>query len=239
MKRFYTLVLSQRDQDNGLHRILLDGRPVKTPGKEPLAVPSDALAAAIVSEWAGQGEKIDPATMPIMGFANASIDQVLPDVATFAKGIAAYGANDLLCYRASDPNELVAEQAQLWDPLLDWARDRYDVAFVVTSGIMPVDQPAATVERLYAAVDALDPWLLSGFSTLVSISGSLLGSLALVEGVITADALWAAAHVDEAWQARQWGEDAEAIARNAIRRGQYDDAARYCALVAGASDSPA
>ncbi|MET0364530.1 MAG: ATP12 family protein [Sphingobium sp.] len=239
MKRFYTLALSERDAATGLYRILLDGRPVRTPGKAPLAVPGEALAATIVSEWAGQGERIDAATMPVTGFVNATIDQILPDVAGFASGVAAYGANDLFCYRAEEPTELVNEQAALWDPILDWAQERYGVTFAVTGGIMPVNQPAATVERLNAVVDALDPWLLSAFSTIVSITGSLIGALALVEGAVTTDALWTAVHVDEAWQARQWGEDAEAVARTAIRRAQYEDAARYCALVAGTPDTPA
>ncbi|HEX7872002.1 MAG TPA: ATP12 family protein [Sphingobium sp.] len=238
MKRFYTLALSERDAATGLHRFLLDGRPVKTPARETLAVPGETLAAAIVSEWSAQGEAIDPATMPVTGFANAAIDRVLPDAASFTATIAAYGANDLFCYRADEPAELVAEQAALWEPVLDWARGRYGVTFAVTSGIMPVNQPAETVERLNAAVDALDPWLLSAFSTLVSITGSLIGPLALVEGALTADALWTAVQVDEDWQARQWGEDAEAVARTAIRRVHYDDAARYCALVAAGPDTP-
>ncbi|MCE7798605.1 ATPase [Sphingobium sufflavum] len=239
MKRFYTLALSERDDESGGYRILLDGRPVKTPMRAPLSVPGEGLAAAIVAEWQGQGETIDPGAMPVTGFANATIDQVLPDVATFAATIAEYAASDLLCYRADGPQPLVEEQARHWDALLDWARGRFDAAFVVTSGIMPVQQPAATVERLTAAAHALDPWLLSALSTIVSISGSLVGSLALVEGATDADALWEAAHVDEAWQVRQWGEDHEAVARTAIRRAHYDDAARYCALVAGAPDTAA
>ncbi|MFT3967514.1 MAG: ATP12 family protein [Sphingobium sp.] len=239
MKRFYTLALSEHDAGSGLHRILLDGRAVKTPARAPLAVPGAALAAAIVSEWSAQGERIDPATMPVTGFANATIDRVLPDVTGFARTITDYGGSDLFCYRAGDPVELAAEQARLWDPLLDWARERYGVAFAVTSGIMPVNQPVETVEQLSAAVRALDPWLLSGLSTIVSIGGTLLGALALIEGRLSPDQLWSAAHVDEEWQARQWGEDAEAVARTALRRAQFDDAAHYCALVAGAPDSAA
>lgn len=237
MKRFYTLALSERDIDTGSHHILLDGRPVKTPQRAPLAVPGQALAAAIVSEWSGQGEQIDPATMPMTGFANASIDQVLPNVASFAGTIADYAVSDLLCYRSGDPVELVAEQAAAWDPLLEWAHTRFDASFTVTSGIMPVDQPAGTVKALTATVHALDPWLLSAFSTIVTLSGSLIGSLALVEGAITPDAFWSVIHVDEEWQARQWGEDHEAVARTAIRRAQYDDAACYCALVTGGPDT--
>lgn len=231
MKRFYTLALSEHDAATGLYRILLDGRAVKTPAREELAVPGAALAATLTAEWMGQGEKIDPASMPMTGFANATIDRVLPDVAGFADGIAAYAASDLFCYRATEPAELVAEQAAAWDAPLDWAKARYGIGFAVTSGIMPVDQPGATVARLGQAVADLDPWLLVGLSTIVSIGGSLVGALALVEGAMDADALWAAAHVDEHWQARQWGEDHEAAKRHALRRIQFDDAARWCALV--------
>lgn len=232
MKRFYKTAGHTADA-TGMHAITLDGRPVRTPARAVLAVPARALADAIAAEWNAQGERIDAATMPITGFANAAIDRVLPDVATFVRTISAYGANDLLCYRADDPPELVAEQATAWDPLLGWARGRYDIAFTVTGGIMPVDQPAATVERLTAAVAALDPWLLPGLGTIVSLAGTLVGALAFAEGAVTADALWTAACVDEDWQVRQWGDDYEAAARAESRKLQFLDAARWCELVLG------
>jgi chaperone required for assembly of F1-ATPase len=233
MKRFYTEASRVLDAATGMHAILLDGRPVRTPARMALAVPGAALADAIVAEWATQGEHIDPASMPMTGFANATIDRALPDVAGFADGIAAYGASDLFCYRADEPAELVALQAAAWDPLLAWARTRYDIAFTVTDGIMPVDQPQASVDRLTAAVHALDPWLLAGLSHVVTIGGSLIGALALVEEAVNAATLWGAVQVDEDWQMRQWGEDADAMARAGARRAQFDDAARYCALVKG------
>jgi chaperone required for assembly of F1-ATPase len=233
MKRFYTEASRVLDAATGMHAILLDGRPVRTPARMALAVPGAALADAIAAEWAAQGEHIDPASMPMTGFANATIDRVLPDVAGFASGIAAYGASDLFCYRADEPPELVALQSAAWNPLLAWARARYDIAFTVTDGIMPVDQPQASIDRLTAAVHALDPWLLAGLSHIVTIGGSLIGALALAEGAVNAATLWDAVQVDEDWQMRQWGEDADAMARASVRRAQFDDAARYCALVKG------
>jgi chaperone required for assembly of F1-ATPase len=230
MKRFYKT--AHREAGEGAtHRILLDGRSVKTPARAALEVPGMGLAEAIAAEWNAQGEKIDPAAMPLTGFANATIDRVLPDTATFVGTVAPYGANDLFCYRADDPAELVAEQAAAWDPLLDWARARYDIAFAVTDGIMPVNQPPATVERLRHAVEALDPWHLAGLSTLVSLGGTLIGALALLEGAIDAEALWMATRIDEDFQAREWGEDYEAVEKAAARKAQFLDAARYCALV--------
>lgn len=232
MKRFWKMVQVVPAEGGGW-AIRLDGRPVRTPARAELAVPSETLANAIVAEWDTQGETIDPASMPMTGFANATIDRILPALDDFRAGIAAYGASDLFCYRADEPAELVELQAEHWDPLLGWAQRRYDVSFAVTGGIMPVDQPAATRARLTAAVDALDPWLLASAATLTQIGGSLIGMLAHLEGVIDAQALFEAASLDERWQAQQWGEDAEAAARLAVRRADFLAAARYCALVAG------
>ncbi|MBO9574328.1 MAG: ATPase [Sphingobium sp.] len=229
MKRFYKD--AQAVPETGGWAIRLDGRGVKTPARAALAVPGKALAEAIAQEWRGQGETIDPATMPLTGFANATIDQVLPALATFRGQIAAYAASDLLCYRADDPAELVARQAALWDPLLEWARGRYDVSFLVTGGIMPVEQPATTSARLRGAVEALDPWQLAGAAVLTQIGGSLVGMLAFLEGRVEAEALFDATSLDEIWQAEQWGEDVEAAARMAVRRADFLNAARYCGLV--------
>ncbi len=230
MKRFYKDAAAQAEGDGWAIR--LDGRPVRTPARAPLAVPGAALARAIAAEWQAQDETIDPATMPMTGFANATIDRVLPALGDFRGQIAAYGESDLFCYRAADPADLVARQAEVWDPLLAWAQARYGVRFAVTTGIMPVDQPAATLARLRGAVEALDPWLLAGAAVLTQIGGSLAGMLAHLAGEIPAEALFDAATLDERWQAGQWGEDAEAAARLAQRRADMLAAARWCALVA-------
>jgi chaperone required for assembly of F1-ATPase len=230
MKRFYKVADAVAQADGWA--IQLDGRPVKTPARVPLAVPGEALAQAIVAEWEAQGEAIDPASMPMTGFANATIDRVLPALGDFRAQIAAYGMSDLLCYRAAEPPELVVLQAASWDELLDWARVRFDVSFAVTSGIMPVDQPAATLARLSAAVDALDPWMLAGAATLTQIGGTLIGTLAHFESEIEAEELFDVVSHDERWQAEKWGEDEEATAQLAARRVDFLDAARYCTLAA-------
>lgn len=230
MKRFWTSAQAIASEDGW--SIGLDGRAVRTPARALLVVPGAALAQAIAEEWNGQGEEIDPATMPMTGFANATIDRVLPALGDFRGQVAAYAESDLLCYRADGPQTLIAWQEAQWQPLLDWAGERFGIAFVVTQGIIPVDQPALTLAGLRAAVEALDPWLLAGFATLVQISGTLVGSLALMEGRLSAQDMFAAASLDEAWQAEQWGEDAEESARLARRRADFLNAARYCALAA-------
>lgn len=231
MKRFYASA-SVIPHGAG-HAVQLDGRPVRTPSRALLVLPNAALAQAIAGEWDAQGDSIDPRTMRLTGLANAAIDMIAPKPDVFVTDIARYGETDLLCYRAEGPAGLVQRQAEHWDPLLDWARKRYDIAFQVTSGIRHVEQPEATVRRLYQAVAALPPFVMAGVSPLVSLTGSLVATLALIEDAVDPDTVWNAAHVDEHWQAELWGADAEATALLESRRVEFDDCVRFSALASG------
>ncbi|GAA3250687.1 ATP12 family chaperone protein [Sphingomonas yabuuchiae] len=222
MKRFWNNVSVDGDRV-----VRLDDRPVRTPGRVPLALPTPALAEAVAGEWRGVEEIVDPRAMPLTGLANAAIDRIGADPAPFAEGLARYAESDLLCYRADSPPELVARQDAVWNPLLDWARDRYDVHFTLVTGIMHRPQPSATVERLAHAVAALDPFRLAALSPVVTITGSLVLALALLEDAADADTIWTAAHVDEDFQAEQWGEDYLAVEAREAKRREFDAAVRF------------
>ncbi|SMF69510.1 ATP12 family chaperone protein [Allosphingosinicella indica] len=219
MKRFYER--AEAVPSDGAHAIHLDGRPVRTPARAPLLLPTRALGDAVAGEWQAQGETVDPRSMPLTGLANAAIDRVAPDRQAFAAGLARYGESDLLCYRADGPETLVRRQADAWDPILDWARRRYDVDLAVTAGVVHRAQPPETVARLAKAVAARDAFALATLSPLVTVSGSLLIALALAEGAIDLDTAWAAAALDEQYQAEQWGADAEAAAALAAREAEF------------------
>jgi len=224
MKRFY------KDVTIADGAILLDGRSVRTPARASLVLPGAALADAVAEEWRAQGDSIDPRSMPMTGLANAAIDRVAPDPAAFARPIAAYAESDLLCYRAAEPPDLVARQTEAWDPLLAWATRRYDVHFTVVEGIVHMAQPAATIARLHDALVALDPFVLTAMSPLVTIGGSLVTALALVEEEIGAEDAFAVTHLDELWQAEHWGEDYFATQARDARRADFLAAARFVAL---------
>jgi len=226
VKRFYKKAEAGEDR-----AILLDGRPVRTPGRAPLVAPTEALAGAIADEWNLQDDVIDPRSMPLTGLANAAIDRVAADPQAFADGLAAYGESDLLCYRAEGPETLAARQSELWDPILAWVQQRYEIVFELAMGVIHMPQPPETVVHLREAVAARDPFQLAGLSPLVTISGSLIVALAVAEGAISLDAAWAAATLDEQWQAENWGEDAEAAAALANRRRDFAAAARFLALL--------
>jgi chaperone required for assembly of F1-ATPase len=211
--------------------IRLDGRVLKTPARAELILPTDSLAYAIAAEWRDVEGTIDPRAMPLTGLANGAIDRIAPDPATFAAKLAEYAQGDLLCYRADHPATLLAHQGETWDPPLDWARARYDVDFVVTAGIVHVDQPAETVTRLTRAVASRDAFHLAGLSPLVTLSGSLVLALALAEGAMTEEQVWLAAELDQLWQAEHWGEDSLATTMREDKRHDFKAAARFLALL--------
>lgn len=229
MKRFWKSVSVAPEGD--AWGIRLDDRPVKTPARAPLAVPSKALSEAIADEWRAVEGKIDPRAMPLTGLANAAIDRVAPDRLAFADSLARYAEADLTCYRAEGPKGLIDRQQQHWDELIGWARRRFDVDFTTTSGLIHVAQPKATVERLAHAISALDAFHLAGLSPLVTIGGSLVAALAVAEEAITPEQAWDAVSVDERWQAEQWGADSEAEAALENRHRDFLAAARFLELL--------
>lgn len=229
MKRFWKQ--AEVIAEAGGWGIALDGRPVRTPERAPLAVPTRALAEAIAAEWDAQGEDIDPASMPLTGLANAAIDLASPDPAAFAEPIAAYAESDLFCYRDDRDAALQAEQAAAWNPLLAWAEARHGVEFALTQGVLPIDQPPATIAALRAALLAHDPFRLAALTPLVTIGGSLVAGLALAEDAFAADALWDAVSLDELYQERRWGADSEAQKARARREADWHHAARFLSLL--------
>ena len=229
MKRFWKEAAAARSGEGW--GVALDGRPVRTPARVLLEVPSEALAQAIADEWADVGDALDPRQLPLTGLANAAIDRVAPDREAFVSNLAHYAQGDLACYRAEGTSALVARQEESWDALLGWARRRFDVDFCTTTGVIDVDQPAATVERLSHALAVLDPFRLAGLSPLVTIGGSLLAALAVLEEALTPDGAWAVVTVDDRWQFEQWGADAEALAAIENRRQDFLAAARFLKLL--------
>ena len=229
MKRFWNDVAVEPEE--GGWTVKLDGKPLRTPAPAPLVVPTQALADGIANEWRAVEGDVDPRAMPLTGLANAAIDRVAPERRAFAGGLGRYAEADLACYRSDWPPELVSRQAAEWDPLLAWARRRYDVDFCTTSGLLHVPQPQATIERLDHAGAALDAFRLAGLSPLVTIGGSLIAGLAVLEKAITPEAAWEAVSLDERWQLEQWGADAEAEKALENRRRDFMSAARFLGLL--------
>jgi chaperone required for assembly of F1-ATPase len=223
-KRFYKQVTV--DARGGGHAVHLDGRPIRTPNKLVLVLPTPRMAAAIAEEWDAQREHIDPMTMPLTRLANSVRDQVDGREVEVRADIVKYAGSDLLCYRAESPAELVAAQAAAWDPVLDWARENLGADFAVGTGLMPVAQTAASRAAIETAVAPLSSFALASAHVMTTLLGSVLLMLATETGRITPEEAWKAAHVDEDWQATKWGADAEAARRQESRKIEFLAAVR-------------
>jgi chaperone required for assembly of F1-ATPase len=220
-KRFYTSV-GVIEADGGF-AVALDGKPIKTPSGKIVAVPKRAIADAMAAEWEAQKETIDPLTMPMTRFANSVVDAVIDRVGIVRDDIAKYFNSDLLFYRAAHPEVLIAREGEHWDGVLFWAADTLGAHFILAQGIMHVTQPEQAVT---AARDALpdDPWRVAALSVVTTLTGSALLALALHQGAREPEQVWTAAHVDEDFNAEQWGQDEEVVARRAARKRDFDAA---------------
>lgn len=214
----------------GGHSVLLDGKPARTPGRLPLALPSRELAEAVAGEWREQGETIDAATMPLTRLANSTIDGVIPRSAEVAGDAARYATSDLICYRAEYPAGLVVLQKRHWDPVLAWIARELGLQFRTGVGIGHVAQPEATLREVERIVAALAPFPLAALHSMTTLMGSVLLALVHARGGLSMDATWEAAHVDEDWQISQWGADAEAAARRIARRRDFEAASLFYRL---------
>lgn len=227
-KRFWTAAAVA--PVTGGFTVTLDGRAVKTPAKAPLVLPSEGLARLVAAEWDAQTDVVTPETMPATRTANSAIDKVAVNFTEVAEMLADYGGTDLLCYRAAAPQALIDRQAAGWDPLLEWARLRYDAPLQVTVGVMFIAQPPASLAALRAAVFAQTPFQLAALHDLIAISGSLVLGLAVAEGRLSAEEAFSLSRIDEQWQIDQWGEDEEAAALEARKRQALAEAARFYGL---------
>ena len=210
--------------------IALDDRPVKTPMKVALRLPTLPLAESVAADWAAQGEKLDPASMILTKLANTAIDRVAANREAIEAEVLDYANSDLVCYRADRPPDLVQRHTRQWDPVVDWARTALDAPFAVTMGVMHRPQAEAALSALAPALQELSDFELAAFHTLMTLTGSALIALMLARRAISPEEAWITAHVDEDYQIEHWGEDAEAEARRAARLKEFMAACRFLGL---------
>jgi chaperone required for assembly of F1-ATPase len=230
LKRFYKYAAASEME--GGFALLLDGKTARTPAKKRLVLPTRALAEAIAAEWKVQENEIDPEKMPLTRLANLAIDRVSEEAAAIRGEIVRYASSDHVLYRAGKPEGLVALQAEHWDPTLEWACSALGARFILAEGVNFVAQPEAALAAVRAEAEKWPlPFALAALASLTSLAGSALIALALASGRLTAVEAWNAAHVDEDWNVRQWGEDAEAVSRRTQRFSEFEAAAKMLALL--------
>ncbi len=232
LKRFFADATAQPldGPEDRRWTVTLDGRPLRTPAKAAFAAPR-RVAEAAAAEWAAQGERIAPETMPVTRAVNAAVDRVSTARDAVVAAIAAYGETDLICYRADAPAELARRQADQWDPLMRWSAEALGAPLIAVVGVTPTPQPAQALAALTAAVRAESDLGLAALHELTTLSGSLVIGLATQRGRLGAADAWTASRLDEAWQTERWGVDAEAEAAAAAKRRDFEAAARLAEML--------
>ncbi|MBP7000217.1 ATP12 family chaperone protein [Amaricoccus sp.] len=229
-RRFWTEATVEPAADG--FGVSLDGKPLMTPAGKPLAAPARALAEAVAEEWRAVEGAIRPEAMPFTRAVNVAVDRIDAARAAVVEQIAAYGESDLLCYRAAAPEALRRRQEAAWDPVLAWAAEALAARLLTGEGVMHRLQPQASLDALAAALIGEDAFALTALHELTTLSGSLVLALAVRRGALDPDEAWALSRVDEAWQAEQWGEDAEAVQAAARRRQDFLNAAKLLEMLA-------
>jgi chaperone required for assembly of F1-ATPase len=227
-KRFYKEVTTKSEGEGVSVR--LDGKPVRTPAKAPLILPNTALAEAVAAEWRAQGERIDPETMPLTKLADSTIDGVRGREDAVLGDILRYAGSDLVCYRAEGPPGLAVAQAKHWDPMLDFAKDRLAAPLRLAQGVVPAEQPPASLDAIKGRLQTFDAWELGALHALTGVAGSALLALAVALKHLSPEQAWEVAHVDEDWQISQWGQDEEARIKRANRWRDFAAAAHMLKL---------
>jgi chaperone required for assembly of F1-ATPase len=222
-KRFYSVVTT-REVDDG-YALELDGKTVRTPGRLPLVVPTQALASLVAAEWQQQVDVIDPATMPVTRLLNTALDGVATDPQAVFEDILRFSSSDLLCYRADGPEGLVARQSERWDPVIDWAANTLGARFILIEGIIHQEQPREATAAFAVNLRKYDtPLELASLHTITTLTGSAILALAFADGFLPIDAAWSLAHLDEDWTIEHWGSDEEAEQRRSARFKEFQAA---------------
>ncbi|HEY1710727.1 MAG TPA: ATP12 family protein [Rhizomicrobium sp.] len=228
MNRFYKEVTIAPEGSG--YAVKLDGRPLKTPGKATLVLPTPALADAVAEEWRQQSETIKPEAMPLTKSANSAVDTVSVNRAQVTDELLRYGSGDLLCYRADDDITLAERQRLAWDPILAWLSERYGAQLALTEGVVHIEQPGDAILALGRALAGFNPYVLTGVHVATTLTGSLALALAMEDAHLTAEQVFEAAHLDERYQAERWGQDSEAEKRLLTLRQELEAAARFMTL---------
>jgi chaperone required for assembly of F1-ATPase len=230
-KRFYSKVTIAASPEG--FEVHLDGKPVRTPAKAILSLPTEASAQLVAGEFAAQRENIDPVSMPVTRLVNTAIDGVAQDPQAVLEDVLRFSSSDLLCYRADGPDKLVERQAKAWDPVIDWADSALGARFVLAEGIMHVEQPREAIGAIGIHLKMRDdPLRLAAIHLMTSLTGSALLALAVEAGERDVETAWAAAHVDEDWNIEHWGEDFEAAQRRKLRKADMLAAANLLSALA-------
>jgi len=208
MKRFYTMV-SAKKTDEG-YALELDGKTVNTPSGQPIVAPTKPLVDTIIAEWAAQDDKVKPETMPLTQILTTSIDKKR-DRQAITESLMRYLDTDLVCYWAKEPEDMAAQQKEVWGAWCKWFESHFEVSLYTTKKIDAIEQDEETHKRVWNYIEALDDYYFAVLHIITSLGGSLVLGLAFTEGDITPDELFEASYLEELHRGKIYNEELHGV----------------------------
>ena len=225
MKRFYKNVTVKTSESG--YQICLDDRPVRSPAKAVVMVPSQALAEAVQAEWQAVGDEIQPEDMPLYSMAVTITDRVTPQRQELADELAGYIHDDVLRYRSVDDLDLASRQTKMWDPWLNWAEQECGLRLSTTAGLMPVFAEATTEHIVRNRLQPLADAQFGCLYRVATLSGSVVLGMAFQGRQLGAHDVFETAFLDELYQNSLWGTDEEAADRQVAIRSELKNVERF------------
>jgi chaperone required for assembly of F1-ATPase len=215
----------------GGYAVQANGKTLSTPDKRPFIVPTQEMAQAIAGEFSAHG-KFAAGKMPLATLAQTAIDRIEDQKELIVESLLTYVDTDALVYRSSSSQKLLDRQKREWDPILAWLKTRLDATWETTTGVMPVDQPAALHSAVRLYLNQLDAMRLAGLCMLSATYSSVALAIAVCEGRLNAKDSFALSRLEEETQAETWGRDAEAEKRAAKMQEEIMATGQFLDLLA-------
>ncbi len=228
-KFLYNEVAAQMSAD-GNFMIKVDGQVFKTPNGETV-VGNGMLIKALAEELKTQKTELNFHDMPLTRYVFTAFDRVRGRRDSVINEIVRYVETDLLCYRVSSPQELVKKQDKLWQPLVDWSKDKYGIGLITSVGTLSILQDPATLKKVHQIIKLMNNFRLTGMYKAVALSGSAIVGLAILEGTLTVEKAWKIANLEESWQLERWGHDTELLERLTISKKEFADLGHFLSLI--------
>ena len=211
MKKFYNLVSSKKVGKK--YALQLDGKTIQTPLGQDLAAPTQALADAVVLEWAAQEEKVKPETMPLTQILTTATDKIR-DREKITESCMRYLDTDLVCYWTKEPEELAKLQKEKWGQWVKWFDRHFEVPLYTTLKIDAITQDEEAHKRVWNYIESLDDTYFTIVQIMTSLSGSLILALAFSEGDITPEEIFEASYLEELYRGELYNEAVHGAAPN-------------------------
>lgn len=204
--KFITHIKQNRD---GYSVSASNGKKLRKINGRVLVLNSKDLAISLAEAWQDGGPKLIPESIPLINLA-INAEEISLNKEYIITNCLVYASTDTVCYREeNDESGLVETQKYCWDPLLHWLKKTFGVILVVTTGVIPIDQPEKSLKILRNILNDCTSDELACIYFIAKSSGSLVIALAFIKGRINSKQSLEASCLDLQFQAKKWGFDSE------------------------------